>query len=120
MRRPRATKILEICQDLLKPEHNVQDVSKITNHYFNSSLMKPWFELASWPKHSAKEQMEMMLNTSQDLIAMHKDEKATMTLELSRDIFEATGYCLLHDSWNQSEPVVWLGHDVLSKVLTRE
>lgn len=115
---PRTQHVVRICQDLLKPEFKVHDIAKITDAYFRSDLMKKWFQLDSWPLHSEKAQMELMLETSSQLIAMHKDEKATMTLELSRDIFEATGFCLLHDSWTQSEPVVWLGHDVLSRVLT--
>ncbi|MBX9768912.1 MAG: hypothetical protein K2X47_16685 [Bdellovibrionales bacterium] len=117
---PRTKEVVKVCQDLLKPEFAVKDIAKITNTYFKSDLMGRWFHLESWPQHSEKAQMEMMLETSAQLIAMHKDEKATMTLELSRDIFEATGFCLLHDSWTQNEPVVWLGHDVLSRVLTRK
>ena len=115
---PRTGKIVEICQALLKPEYSVRDISKVTDAYFQSDLMRSWRRFEGWPQHSARDQMELMLETSQNLIAMHKDERATMTLELSRDIFEAAGFCILHDSWTQTEPVVWLGHDVLSRVLT--
>jgi hypothetical protein len=61
--------------------------------------------------------MELMLQASDRLISMHKDEKALVTFVLSEEIFRATGYVMYHDSFKPHAPVVWLGHDLLAKSL---
>ena len=72
-----------------------------------------------WPQHNSKDQMELLLNSSEKLIDMHKDPKNLITFVLSEEIFKATGTIMFHESWKPRGPVLWLGHDVLAEQLTK-
>lgn len=107
--------VLDACADLLKPEHNFNEIMKFTNSYVKNPLIQSHSDFAKWPQHNSKEQMEFMLDSSEHLISMHKDPKNLMTFPLSEEVFKATGTLMFHDSWNITAPVVWLNHDIVAK-----
>lgn len=107
--------ILKKCENLLKDEFKIDDILKKTDQYFLSEVIKNWSAFEDWPKHNGPEQMKMMRENSSDLIGMHKDKKNLITQELSELVFSMSGKIMLDHSWEPKEPVLWLGHDIISK-----
>jgi hypothetical protein len=106
---------------LLKPENSgFDELLKVTDDALSSAELRSVCHFDKWPAHNNREQMELMLATSEKLIQMHTDPKHLITFVLSEDIFRATGYLMFHDSWSPKEPVYWLGHDILAKALGSE
>jgi len=79
--------------------------------------MQAFSELSAWPHHSTREQMELMLAASADMIAMNKSPKEIVCAPLSRAVFQAVGYLMFHDSWAPEKPVAWLNHDIIARQL---
>ncbi|SLN34843.1 hypothetical protein PSA7680_01643 [Pseudoruegeria aquimaris] len=71
----------------------------------------------NWPQHNTQEQMDIMLGSSAELRAMHKDSDDLMTSYLSQLVFTACGHIMLHQSWTADSAAYWMGHDVVSKTL---
>ncbi|MEP2783847.1 MAG: hypothetical protein ABJO67_03480 [Pseudoruegeria sp.] len=71
----------------------------------------------TWPQHNQTEQMDLMLNSSAQLRAMHKDSDDLMTSYLSTLVFTACGHIMLHNSWVADSAAYWMGHDIISKTL---
>lgn len=114
----RAREILAKCKALLKDEYTLEDVQKFIEGYLSNPLMKEFNnDFARWPRHNTKEEMELMLQSSDHLIEMHKDPKQLITFLLSEEVFKATGLLMFRDSFKPQAPVVWLNHDVLAKVI---
>jgi len=84
----------------------------LTNPLINESL-----EFSGWPQHSSKEQMELMLATSNRLMALHRDQKQLVCAELSRLVFRATGRLIVQGSWSSQEAAVWLNHDLIAQLV---
>lgn len=105
---------------LLKPEHSFEEVMKLTDQVLTSEPIRRHCEFEKWPQHNSKDQMEVLIDSSQKLIEMHKDEKNLITFVLSEEVFRATGFVMYHDSWKPQAPVLWLGHDILAKALASE
>lgn len=104
------------CQELLKPEHSLQEILDLTDAYFRSDLIqKRWSDYPAWPQHNGPEQMELMRTTSERIIDMHKDEKHLLTARLSEVVFRACGKAMLHEAMKPRQNVWWIGHDVVAK-----
>jgi hypothetical protein len=116
---PRVQALLKECQALLKSEHSFEEVLRFTDQYLTSPVLKPYLNYEKWPQHNGKEQMELMMQSSAELIAWHQDAKKLITFVLSEEIFKATGYLMFHDSFAPKSPVVWLGHDIMAKAIAR-
>jgi hypothetical protein len=102
---------------LLKPEHSIDEILKLIDEVIVSEPIQSRCDFEKWPQHNSKEQMELILQTSDKLIEMHCDEKRLLTAILSEEIFRATGYVMFHDSWSLKTPVCWLGHDLLARTI---
>lgn len=107
--------VLHQCQSLMKEEHSFSEIMGFTNTYVHNDLIESHSDFAKWPQHNSIDQMAYMLDSSEHLIAMHKDPKQLMTFPLSEEVFKATGEVMLHDSWTCAEPVLWLNHDIVAK-----
>ena len=118
---PRSTKIIseiiDKCRALLKPDCSIEDMLKFAEDALASTELRSVCHFEVWPEHSNQLQMEKLIATSENLIAMHKDVKSLSTFVLSEQIFRATGYLMFHESWAPRNPVTWLGHDILAKTL---
>jgi hypothetical protein len=111
---------LNACAALLKPGHTLDEVTQFTDQTLISGELRRHSRFEGWPQHNGKEQMETLIHASDKLKSMHADVKNLMTSPLSEDIFGATGWVMFRDSWNLQAPVLWLGHDVLAKVLATD
>lgn len=112
-------KVVADCMNLLKPQHTISEIMEFTNRFFNNPLIQSHMIFEKWPQHNSKGQMELLLNSSEHLIEMHKDPKNLITFILSEEIFKSTGKIMLHESWAPRKPILWLGHDVLAEQLTK-
>ncbi|MBC7421294.1 MAG: hypothetical protein H7328_11250 [Bdellovibrio sp.] len=105
------------CKEVLKDDVSLDDVYKLVDHFLNAPETKNMGKLNCWPQHSTKEQLAITLRTSDQIIALHKDEKKLMTNNLSELIFRACGYIMLHDGYAPKHSVAWIGHDAVVKTL---
>jgi len=112
--------VLNQCINLVKEEHSLEEVMTFTSEYVKDPLIQKHSEFESWPDHNSKKQMEFMLDSSQHLIAMHRDPKDLITFRLSEEVFKASGQLMLHNSWDTQKPVLWLNHDIIAKQMSTE
>lgn len=113
---PQVKEILDRSQSLLKDEFSLENIDKITQDYLHNPLVRNWPKLDGWPQHNGPEQMELMRNSSTQLIEMHKNQKDLMTSILSEVVFRACGKIMFHEIWRPQYPVAWIGHDMVAKV----
>ncbi|OFZ31173.1 MAG: hypothetical protein A2622_00815 [Bdellovibrionales bacterium RIFCSPHIGHO2_01_FULL_40_29] len=110
---PLTRKITEDCQKVLKSPDNLKQIFEAVDSYFMSSKTNFTSQFENWPPHSQKEQLELTLKTSDDIIQLHRDEKVLMTGTLSELIFKACGFIMLHEGKAPKKPVAWIGHDAV-------
>jgi hypothetical protein len=112
---PAVNAVFSECQALLNDGVTLDDLLKVAEKYLSSPIMKPFDKLSEWPHHSTKEQMELMLAASAELIAMNRSPKEIVCAPLSRVVFNSVGYLMFHDSWAPEKPVAWLNHEVIAR-----
>jgi hypothetical protein len=105
------------CQSLLKEGETVATLLERADTYLSSPLLKQIVDFSTWPQHNTREQAELMLACSAELMDMHADQKQLVCSELSRVVFLATGRLILHSSWNPPSAAVWLNHDIIGRLL---
>jgi hypothetical protein len=79
--------------------------------------MTPLRSYAGFPQHNWLAQMDLMLQSADEIQEGEADGSREMMLYLSRLIFDATGRLMLADSAKPLAPVSWLGHDILAKCI---
>jgi len=105
------------CQGMLNDGETVTALLERADSYLSSPILDKIVDFATWPQHNTREQAELMLACSAELMGMHADQKQLVCAELSRIVFLATGRLMLHSSWNPSSAVVWLNHDIIGRLL---
>ena len=110
--------LIKKCQQLFKEEHLLESLDEKLESYFKSDIVARWSYFPDWPQHNGPEQMQLMRETALEVVNMHKSDKELMTAELSEVVFRGCGRLMLADSWNGSHPVIWLGHDIITQVMT--
>jgi hypothetical protein len=115
---PYIKKVLADCKKLLKPTHNFKEIMNFTGEYFENPLITSHSSFEKWPQHNSREQMSLMLDSSEHLIDMHEDPKQLMTAVLSEEVFKSTGTIMFHESFKPAKPVLWLGHDILAEQMS--
>ena len=108
------------CQSMLKEGETLAGLLERVDSYLSSPLLRRILVYASWPQHNSREQAELMLASSAQLMGMHADQKQLICAELSRVVFLSTGRLILHASWNPVAPAVWLNHDIIGRLLADE
>jgi hypothetical protein len=115
-----AEPLFQSCRALLKEGKTLERMLDRADAYLSSPVVAPMLEYASWPHHNTKEQAELMLAASAELMEMHADQKQLVCAELSRVVFRSTGRLILHGSWNPPAPAVWLSHPIIARLLGNE
>jgi hypothetical protein len=114
---PLTKELMSTCQSLLKDEHTLEEVLAVTGQYFTSELItRRWSDYPAWPQHNGPDHMEQMRTTSERILSMHKDEKNLLTARLSEIVFQACGKAMLREALQPSQPVWWIGHDLVAKL----
>ncbi len=107
--------VLKNCQALLKEGVSFNEIMDFTAQYIKNPLTVSFSDFKKWPQHNSKDQMAYMLDSSEHLISLHRDEKELMTFPLSEEVFKSTGYLMFHYSWQIEKPVLWLNHDIVAR-----
>lgn len=110
----------ERCQAMLKEGVTVQQLLERAKTYLSSPLLPGPADFPSWPQHNSREQAELMLTASAELMGMHADQKNLICAELSRIVFLTTGRLMVQASWSSDAAVFWLNHDILARLLADE
>jgi hypothetical protein len=105
------------CQAMLKEGETVAGLLERADIYLSSPILEKIVDYPTWPQHNTREQAELMLSASAELMEMHADQKQLVCAELSRIVFLATGRLMLHGSWNPPAAAVWLNHDIIGRLL---
>lgn len=111
-------KVKAECLNVLKSPDDLNNLYTLVENYFESDYTKSTSHFDTWPQHSSQEQLAFTLKTSDDIIALHKDEKVLMTQQLSELIFRACGYVMLHEGYQPKNPIAWIGHDAVISCVT--
>lgn len=114
---PKTEKIFSDCRSLLKDGVTTDQIQKIIDDFYALPIVQEHCQFAKWPQHSSAEQLQKLIENSELIISLHKDEKALMTAVLSEVVFDACGYLMFHHSWAPPSPVTWIGHDVVARCL---
>jgi len=113
---PKVKTLIQNCEKLIDPQVKFEDLMKITDAYFGSSLIQDEFsKFNEWPQHNGPQQMEMMRTTSDKIIDLHLDSKRLMTQDLSEIVFHSCGKVMLREGFRPASPVWWIGHDACAK-----
>lgn len=110
-------KLVLACEQKLKPSHDLEEILKVTNNYFQSDIIKKWTNYEAWPQHNGPDHMALMRETSDFLIDIHQDTKDLMTKDLSEIVFRACGKIMLSEASQPRKPVWWIGHDAVAKTI---
>jgi hypothetical protein len=114
---PLAGELEARCQAMLKQGETLAGLLERAETYLSSPLLQQIVTYDSWPQHNTREQAELMLAASAELMGMHTDQKQLICAELSRIVFLSTGRLMLHAAWNPVAPTLWLNHDIIAKLL---
>jgi len=104
------------CASLLADGVTLNDLLEEANSYLTAPLIVNALSFETWPQHSTKEQMELMLACSNRLMEMHADQKQLVCAELSKVVFRATGHLMVQASWSCQESTLWLNHDLIARL----
>ncbi|MDD2365080.1 MAG: hypothetical protein PHN84_02845 [Desulfuromonadaceae bacterium] len=115
-----AERVEKSCKAMLKEGETLEALLERTDRYLSSPVLDQIEDFDTWPQHNTREQAELMLAASSELMEMHADQKMLVCAELSRIVFLATGRLILHNSWNPDKAVVWLNHDIIARLLADE
>ena len=110
-------KMKEECKLALKDDAQMSQVFALVDRFLTSPTFLKTSVYENWPQHSQKDQLAISLETSDSIIALHKDEKSLMTGTLSELVFKACGYIMLHEAFQPKNPVAWIGHEAVVKSL---
>jgi hypothetical protein len=103
------------CRALLREGATLEAMLERADRFLADPVLAPFRDLATWPHHSTRAEMELMLPAADEVLAFSADQKNTVAGELSRLVFGAVGRLMLAEAWEPAAPVCWLGHDVIAK-----
>jgi hypothetical protein len=107
------------CQDLLKDDQNLEEILEKLDSYFDEPVIQSFQKFDQWPMDNTPELSEVMVGTSEDMVAIHKDRKSLITDYLSSLVLDGTGPLIFNETSNPAGPVLWLGHDIITKQLIK-
>lgn len=105
------------CKNALTENASMTQVFKFVDDFLSSETFQKTSKFDGWPHHSQKDQLEAALHTSNQIVALHKDDKSLMTATLSELVFKGCGFIMLHEGVKPAHPYAWIGHDAVVKSL---
>jgi hypothetical protein len=106
-----------ICQDLLDDGVSLQSVLDTIERYNQDATSAKFRNFEAWPMDNTPELAEVMISTSEEITALHKDKKALITDHLSALVLEGAGPLMFHGASEKIAPVLWLNHDIIARQL---
>jgi hypothetical protein len=114
---PATEATLARCRGALRAGATIEGVLERADEYLGGPAVAPLRDLASWPQHTTREQLEAMLAASDALMAMSADPKSPVCAALSPAVVAGVGRLMFDASFEPPAPVLWLGHDVVARRL---
>lgn len=106
-----------ICQDLLGDGVSLQSLLDKIEQYNNDATSAEFRNFEAWPMDNTPALADVMIGTSEEMTAMHKDRKALITDHLSSLVLEGAGPLMFHGASEKIAPVLWLSHDIIARQL---
>ncbi len=107
----------DACRELLDEGTSLEDLLQKIVDYNAHGVITEFRNYEAWPMDNTEELAEVMVGTSEEITALHKDRKALVTDVLSALVLEGTGPLMFHEMSAPSAPVLWLNHDIIAKQL---
>ena len=107
----------DACGDLLAEGNSLTGLLQTIEKYNTNEVIAEFRNFESWPMDNNEQLAEVMIGTSGEVIALHKDKKVLITDHLSGLVLEGTGPLMFHEMSAPSAPVLWLNHDIIAKQL---
>ncbi len=105
------------CQALLKDDASVDQLLQMVSDFQHDPVMQPFYNFEAWPMPNTADQVDRTVGTSQAIVNLHTDRKQLVSDLLSRHVVAATGQLILQGASAPCDPVVWLDHDVVAKLM---
>jgi len=105
------------CEALLEDGTSLQSIVDTIEAYNNDATSAAFRDFAAWPMDNTPALADIMIGTSEEITAKHKDKKALITDHLSALVLEATGPLMFYGAAEKIAPVVWLNHDIIARQL---
>lgn len=109
----------EQIQQQLKNKNGIDEILIKCRHYYADKDFQESYDFMTWPQYSTEVQMNKMLECSDQLIDLHKDEKQLITSTLSEIVFKSCGIAMLHDCPSSKKSTQWIGHDLVAQLYLR-
>ncbi|MFL6674527.1 MAG: enoyl-acyl carrier protein reductase FabMG [Massilia sp.] len=106
-----------ICQQLLGDGVSLQSLLDTIERYNQDATSAKFRNFEAWPMDNTPELADVMIGTSEQITALHKDRKALITDHLSALVLEGAGPLMFHGASEKIAPVLWLNHDIIAKQL---
>ena len=97
----------------------MEELLQQISDYNNNETIAALRNYEAWPMDNSPELAEVMLGTSEAMVAQHKDKDNLITEYLSGLVLEASGQLMFNEMAQPSAPVLWLNHDILAKQLNQ-
>jgi hypothetical protein len=107
----------QICEQLLGDGVSLQSILDTIERYNNDATSATFRNFAAWPMDNTPELADVMIGTSEQITALHKDRKALITDHLSALVLEGAGPLMFHGASERIAPVLWLNHDIIARQL---
>lgn len=109
----------QACRALLQDGISLEALLQKVEDFHRSDVMQGFRDFAAWPMPNSPALADLMIGTSDDIVRMHRDNKALVTDLLSTLVLDATGALMFNESAAPSGPVLWLNHDIVARQLNR-
>ena len=106
-----------ICEALLNDGTSLQSLLDTIERYNNDATSAEFRNFEAWPMDNTPALADVMIGTSEELTALHKDKKALITDHLSGLVLEGAGPLMFHGASEKIAPVLWLSHDIIARQL---
>ena len=107
----------ETCGKKLKEGQSLDERLTFISNYLNNPVVEPFRNFKSWPMDHTRELAELMLATSEQMVASHINRKDLITQYLSTLILKGTGSLIFKELADPRGPVLWLGHKLIAQEL---
>ena len=87
---------------------------KLVDDFYQDAEVKKTVDYENWPSHSTKNQLEKLLDVSDEIVNCHLSDKRLMVGLMSEIVFNSCGWGMFHDSYKPESPVRWIGHDFVA------
>ena len=106
-----------ICQNKLKSNVSLKKILEEIDSFFQTPNINNLYIFENWPIENNPEFSKSILDLSDRIASYHKSRKDKIGDYLTQHILKATGHLIFDYLSISSYPVIWIGHDIITKKL---